>query len=286
MKLIQIFGLIIFLSMHYHTSGQDTPVHQTDIAIIEKIIHDFKDSDKSDPGKLLKDIALTFLETPYVAHTLETGPEEKMVINLRELDCTTFAENCLALVHTILSDHPTFDTFSALLERIRYRDGIRSGYISRLHYFSEWIDNNVHKGYVMDVAKSIGAPLLTTSVGFMGDHPASYPVLKAHPELVPELKRIELEVSATNRWYIPLDGLDKFEATIKDGDVIGITTSIKGLDVTHVVIASWESHGLSFIHASSTAEKVINDPLTLKEYLKKGKSNTGIMVVRAVNLYR
>lgn len=280
MKLIRILSLVFLLPVFLQTNGQEVTVNEKDRSIVEKIIHEFKDTDKSDPGKLLKDIALTFLETPYVAHTLETGPEEKMVINLRELDCTTFAENCLALVHTLLSDQPTFNTFSRELERIRYRDGVRSGYISRLHYFSEWIDNNVQKGYVMDVAKAVGAPLLTTSVGFMGDHPASYPVLKAHPELVPELKWLEQEVTTTNRWYIPLEDLDKFEVSIKDGDIIGITTSVKGLDVTHVVIASMESYGLSFIHASSLAEKVILDSITLQEYLQKGKSNTGIMVVR------
>lgn len=280
MKLIRILSLVFLLPVFLQTNGQEVTVNEKDRSIVEKIIHEFKDADKSDPGKLLKDIALTFLETPYVAHTLETGPEEKMVINLRELDCTTFADNCLALVHTLLSDQPTFNTFSRELERIRYRDGVRSGYISRLHYFSEWIDNNVQKGYVMDVAKAVGAPLLTTSVGFMGDHPASYPVLKAHPELVPELKRLEQEVTTTNRWYIPLEDLDKFEVSIKDGDIIGITTSVKGLDVTHVVIASRESYGLSFIHASSLAEKVILDSITLQEYLQKGKSNTGIMVVR------
>ena len=285
MKLIRVLSLVAFFIAYFPVSGQERVVNSDDIAIVERILKDFKEADKSDPGKLLKDVALTFLETPYVAHTLETGPDEKMVINLRELDCTTYAENCLALVHTILSDQPSFDTFSRELERIRYRDGVRSGYISRLHYFSEWIDNNVRKGYVIDVARSIKAPELTTKVGFMGDHPASYPVLKSHPELVPQLKSYEGKVSDTKRWYIPIADFDKYEHSIQDGDIIGIATSVKGLDVTHVVIASREKQRLSFIHASSAAEKVVLDPLTLKEYLSKGKSNTGIMVVRPVRLH-
>ena len=282
MKLIRVLILVVFVPVYFQSSGQDIVVDANDKAIVEAILLDFKDADQSDPGKLLKEIALTFLETPYVAHTLETGPDEKLVINLRELDCTTYAENCLALVQTILSDQPTFDTFKNKLERIRYRDGVRSGYLSRLHYFSEWIDDNVNKGYVMDVARNIKAPELTTVVGFMGDHPGSYPVLKAHPELVPELKRFEEKASDTKRWYIPIDNLDKYGQSIQDGDIIGITTSVKGLDVTHVVIASRDKERLSFIHASSAAEKVIRDPMTLKEYLTKGKSNTGIMVARPV----
>lgn len=40
---------------------------------------------------------LSFLKTPYVAHTLEVNDEEKLVVNFDEVDCTTFVEYVLAL---------------------------------------------------------------------------------------------------------------------------------------------------------------------------------------------
>ena len=43
------------------------------------------------------DIAKLFLGTPYVGKTLEQEGEEALVINFRELDCTTFLENVVAL---------------------------------------------------------------------------------------------------------------------------------------------------------------------------------------------
>ena len=38
-----------------------------------------------------------FAGTPYVAHTLDRNKEESLVINTRELDCTTFVETVVAL---------------------------------------------------------------------------------------------------------------------------------------------------------------------------------------------
>ena len=38
--------------------------------------------------------------TPYVASTLEKRSRRALVVNLRELDCTTFAETVLALSRT------------------------------------------------------------------------------------------------------------------------------------------------------------------------------------------
>ena len=52
-----------------------------------------------------------FLETPYVARTLEMTARETFVINLREMDCVTFVENVLALSLTAKPDELSFDKF-------------------------------------------------------------------------------------------------------------------------------------------------------------------------------
>ncbi|MEO9662251.1 MAG: N-acetylmuramoyl-L-alanine amidase-like domain-containing protein, partial [Maribacter dokdonensis] len=41
-------------------------------------------------------VGKTFMQTPYVAKTLEIGDTETLVVNLQGLDCTTFVENVLA----------------------------------------------------------------------------------------------------------------------------------------------------------------------------------------------
>ena len=41
--------------------------------------------------------ARQFLGVPYVAHTLEVNDNEQLVVNTRELDCTTLVETVTAL---------------------------------------------------------------------------------------------------------------------------------------------------------------------------------------------
>ena len=41
--------------------------------------------------------ARQFLGIPYVAHTLEVNDDEQLVVNTRQLDCTTLVETVMAL---------------------------------------------------------------------------------------------------------------------------------------------------------------------------------------------
>ena len=49
-----------------------------------------------------------FLGIPYVAHTLELGDKEHLIVNLHGLDCTTFVETVVALA---MCDQQDFQQF-------------------------------------------------------------------------------------------------------------------------------------------------------------------------------
>ena len=83
-------------------------------------------------------------------------------------------------------------------------------------------------------------------------------------------------------WFIPKDKVSVLEGELKNGDILGLTTGIEGLDVSHVVIALRIDGHIRFIHASSKEKKVVISEETLEEYLKKSKMTTGIMVARPV----
>ena len=53
-----------------------------DKEIVENIIKQLKTDQKLETGLLVIKVGKLFLETPYVANTLEVGGNEKMVINL------------------------------------------------------------------------------------------------------------------------------------------------------------------------------------------------------------
>ncbi|MDE6688975.1 MAG: DUF1460 domain-containing protein, partial [Prevotella sp.] len=60
---------------------------------------------------------------PYVAHTLEVNDTERLVVNVRELDCTTLVENAVAMILCVQNKQRTFADFRYWLTQLRYRQG-------------------------------------------------------------------------------------------------------------------------------------------------------------------
>ena len=229
--------------------------------------------------------ALFFLETPYVASSLEGNENEQLVINLQELDCTTFVENCLALSRTVLSSAPDFMAFKNELQTIRYRDGIIDGYSSRLHYTSDWITNNQEKNIIEDKTEAIGGIILPLQMNFMSTHSESYQYLSKHPEEIEKIQQIENAINQRTYYYVPKEKIKDCEQGIQSGDLVCFVTSAKGMDVSHVGIAYWNNGVCTFIHASSKDKKVVIDPTSIADYSKSVSSNKGIMILRAKTLH-
>ncbi|MGV8138450.1 MAG: N-acetylmuramoyl-L-alanine amidase-like domain-containing protein [Mangrovibacterium sp.] len=252
---------------------------KTDSILAEQIISGLSPNSEGNPGTLVAQVGMKLLDTPYVAQTLENGKQERLIVNLRELDCTTFAENCLALALAVKSGKANFEQFIKELETIRYRQGRRMGYPSRLHYFSDWIYDNGQKGLITEPAAHIGSPL-RVQVNFMSSHPDSYPVLKDHPELVPVLAEQEKTISDRHYFFLRKEEVYLNEDKLNEGDIVGLTTSIAGLDVAHVGILVKKNERIHLLHASSTSGKVVISEEPLSDMLMNKKSYTGIMIAR------
>ena len=273
-----MFKLLILLSFLPTTDIIYTSV---DSVIAEKIIKELLVNRQQPTASLVVQAGKAFLGTPYVAQTLENGKEEKLVINLRELDCTTFAENCLALAITAKSESPDFNTFVQTIEKIRYRNGVRNGYLSRLHYFSEWIHDNKQHGYITEPLSTFGESF-RPELNFMSTHPTSYPVLKENPKLVQSLAAQEKTSSSYEYFFLKKENIPSNEELLKEGDIVGLTTSIAGLDVTHVGILVKVNNRIHLLHASSDLEKVVISDEPFYNYIQRKKSHTGIILARPV----
>lgn len=278
MKHLNILLLILYLSNSIVANCQIT-FDQKDKDILEKVFNQLKNNKEKPTAELLVLAGKLLLETPYVAYTLEKEPEQ-LVINLQGLDCTTYAENCLAIARTIKSGDVTFKKFEKELTGIRYRNGEIEGYLSRLHYFSDWIFENDKKELIKSISQEIANIPYPLELDFMSTHPDSYKQLITSPKLVPVLAKTEKEISERSMFYIPKNSLPNYENKLKEGDIVGITTAIKGLDITHVGIIIKKNQHVYLMHASSKAEKVIISEKTLYKYLMNSKSATGIMVIR------
>lgn len=278
MKKQPIIAVIIFF-IAFYTSQAQTKYTEEDKTILNRIFNKL-DSQKEKPiNQLVVETGKLLLTTPYVGQTLETEPEQ-LVINLRELDCTTFAENCLAIARCVKNNQPTFQSFCTELTHIRYRKSLVEAYPSRLHYFSDWIYENDSKGLIYTPAHEFNAPQYELQVNFMSTHPNSYKQLKTNKAFVSELANKEKEMNGRTMYYIPKTAISEFEGYLKNGDIVGITTSIPGLDISHVGVIVKKGDKTHLMHASSKAKKVIISEEILKTYLLNNKNASGIMVAR------
>ncbi|UKI45940.1 MAG: DUF1460 domain-containing protein [Phocaeicola vulgatus] len=228
---------------------------------------------------LMDETAKFFLGVPYVGKTLEYEPE-RLIVNLREMDCMTFVENVLALAEASASGTPSWQAYLEKLQQIRYRDGKIEDYTSRLHYTSDWIYENEKKGLIADITKEIGGVPLAMDVSFVSTHPESYMQLQSHPEYIAVMAKKEKEINSRQYYYIPKEEIDKREAQIRTGDIVCFVTSIKGLDISHVGIVHKEGDKMTFIHASSGKKRVIINEESLQDYVLGIKKSKGIIVLR------
>ena len=200
--------------------------------------------------------AKQFIGIPYVAHTLEINDDERLVVNTRQLDCTT-------LVETAQIDD----------------------YTSRIHYFTEWITLNSEAGIVTEI-QAPNPPfsaIQQVNVNYMSSHPESYKALRAHPEYVPAIRQMEQTITGQRFRYIPKQAVKNnalLRQAINDGDIIAITCKKPGLDIAHLGFAVWQADGLHLLNASMLHKKVVEEPMTLYQYLQQHSTHTGIRIIR------
>lgn len=232
-------------------------------------------------------IARHFIGIPYVAHTLDRTDTEKMVINLHQLDCTTFVENVVALSLCTFRHKYSYKDYVQMLTALRYRNG-KLSYENRLHYYQWWVSDNEKMGFVKEISSNIPpfTAIQRLKINYMSTNYSYYDMLRSHPERISAIKAIEDETNGTIVRYIPkaqLNNSTLLQSTIHDGDIIAITTNKKNLDTTHLGIAVWHDDGLHLINASSlqkNGKKVVEATETLQHYLLQRPYNPGIRVAR------
>lgn len=230
-------------------------------------------------GELLLKVARLFLGAAYTPRPLEGGGAERLVVNLRGFDCLTFVETVLAFALLIQSQKRSFATFRRLLRRIRYRDGSINGYTSRLHYFLDWLRDNEKKGLLRDVTPEIGGQPTRKSLSFMTTHPELYPALRDRGSFR-RMKAVERNLSRTPFFFLSKEALEDNEDRIRNGDIIALTTATEGLDVQHVGFAERRGGRVHLLHASRREKKVVLSQETLRRYLARRRTATGIIVAR------
>lgn len=236
-------------------------------------------------NEIIVEIGKSFIGTDYAGHTLEDDGEEKLVVNLRALDCVTFYENCVTLARCIKLRKTTFDDYKAQLQFLRYRDGKIDGYPSRLHYTTDYWYNAEKKGILKVVTKEIfgekNVVEIPKPINFMTENRDKYKHLKTNDANFAKIKEQEDAINKRTSYFLPKGNMHMFADKVNHGDVIGIATNIKGMDITHTGVAVRMPDGrLHFMHAPNVGYKVQITELSMHDYLAKNQRQTGIIVAR------
>lgn len=235
--------------------------------------------------EVLQTVSTKFLGAAYREGLLDQDTTEKLFVSLTEFDCVLFVETVLALSRNLRSLSPSYENFVEKIQEVRYAEGKLDGYCSRLHYFSEWIRDNQKRNIVRDLTSELGGVPLNKKLDFMSSNWQKYPRLKNneanHQCILAMEQKMELEMRSQPLRYIPSRKIRSIYSLLKAGDIIAVTTDLKGLDATHTGFVYPTANGIGFIHASPSGKVKVSPDL--QRYVEGVDHAIGIMVARPVN---
>jgi len=235
--------------------------------------------DGFDLGAIVQKVGTEFVGTRYEGGLLDHGDTEELVVTFAAFDCQLFIETVLAMARGIRERDRSYEGFTRRLEEQRYRAGVRDGYCSRLHYFTEWIRDNEQRGIVQDVSASLGGVREIRRLDFMSRHRDAYPRFASNDSVLAGIREMESGLAATEMFYVPEASIRERADLLRPGDIIATATGIEGLDVSHTGLAYVSEDGsVGFLHASTKGGVTVAPDL--QSYLEGNAVQIGIVVVR------
>jgi hypothetical protein len=230
---------------------------------------------------ILQSVAEQFLGASYQAGLLDKSDREVLFVSLEKFDCVLFVETVLAISNNIATKKYQYQDLKTNLIERRYRNGTIDGYCSRLHYFSDWIDDNQKRSNVKDITADLGGVPLNKKLNFMSSHRQLYPHLAKNDSNYQCIVNVEKHLNQLDIRYIPTHKVKQIYNRLQPGDIIAIATEIPGLDVTHTgLVYRDRQENIGLIHASPIGRVTVAKDL--HRYVNKVGNAIGIFVVRPV----
>ena len=217
----------------------------------------------------------------YVPGLLGGGPKENpLFTDFKRFDCVLYVETVLALAST-LGSSGTWSQFKQALQHLRYRGG-ELGYLTRLHYSSEWLLRASERG----ILKNLGGPNVDARPVTL----VSQILAQQKRSDAMAMAQIEKNQVPQQRRYFTCGSLQQALVTnaglVQEGDVVLFTAKVPaGLDVNHLGILSKMADGKTWgffnAHGPHGVSKVILEADSLASYCPK-YNNSGVMLARPV----
>ena len=265
-----------------NNTEREIAAQSEDVARFEKIVQYAKQQNLPDRpiGEIVQAIADNFLGQPYAEGLLDKSGAEKLIVTLNKFDCVLFVETVLAIARGVAVKDYDYQNFVNRIEEQRYLNGKMNGYCSRLHYFSEWINDNQKRQTVENITTQLGGVPMNKQLNFMSQYRSSYPQMVKDEATYQCIVGIEADLAKTTVNYIPTNLIKSIYSQLKPGDIVAVATDVKGLDVTHTGLVYRNADGnMGLIHASPAGQVTV--AYDLHRYINRVESAIGIVVARA-----
>jgi len=231
-------------------------------------------------GALVARAAMAQLGRPYLDLPAPAGPE-RMEIRMRDFQCVSLVESSLAIARCVTLGETDAACFVREVEGFRYRDGTLGGFASKLHYFSEWMTDNAHRGRLRELSSELGGRPTATTYDFMTRHRGRYAPM-AEADVFAAIEKVERDLTTQPLpVVVGRDAVKAAQSRLETGDVLALTGTRPGLIVSHAALVFVDPKGVRhLLHASSTQHKVVVQTEDIASYVLRRPERTGFMAAR------
>jgi Protein of unknown function (DUF1460) len=277
-------SLLLFLAETEHfLLSQNHPNQRREVDGFQSVIEYAKKEKLSEGSmsEIIHAIAGYFLGTPYQEGLLDQFQKETLYVSLKGFDCVLFVETVLAISQGVAVQDYSYQNLLKNIESLRYVNGNLQGYCSRLHYFSDWIEDNQNRQNVENITAKLGGISLKKTLNFMSNHRVSYPQLVDNNNFQCIVQR-EQKLASLPFNFIPTNHINSIYSQLKPGDIIAVATNLEGLDFTHTgFVYQNGDNTIGFIHASPIGKVTIARDLS--QYIARVQNAIGIVVIRPLD---
>jgi len=120
----------------------------------------------------------------------------------------------------------------------------------------------------------------------VSQHPENYRQLAAHPDLVKNIRLTEETINARSLKYLPMNKIQAAEPLLQTGDIIGVCTTARGIDIAHTGLCIKDQEGIvHFMDASSSkANMRVTYETDIATCLNWSPKLTGVMFARPLEV--
>ncbi|MDE7345919.1 MAG: DUF1460 domain-containing protein [Muribaculaceae bacterium] len=208
-------------------------------------------------------------------------------VNAHSFTPLSFISTCIALAKAYESSSaPNWRDFSDKYEKVMFKKGEASDFVSRFLYPSDWIADNIFRGNVTDETFSLdglNSRKKEKSLDYISHHRDSFKAFTDEKNF-DRLKMLEMGFRNHQIPYIAngdLTNSNRFKNQAKDGDIFFLLTPDFNLDSREMGILTRDGDKLLIIQLSPSKDSVTLEELPFENYVKRNiKRIQGARIIR------